>query len=77
MVRTRKSKAQRQAWWRSLSPEQQDEYIERRQSRKAELRKSRSPVQPVGFEATGVNESNRAEWMALILLKNPWFQFGD
>lgn len=31
-----RSKAQRQAWWASLTPEEQSAYIERTQQRKAE-----------------------------------------
>jgi hypothetical protein len=31
----KKTKAQRRAWWASLSPEEQDEYIVRAQERKA------------------------------------------
>jgi hypothetical protein len=31
----KKTKAQRQAWWASLSPQEQDDYIARTQERKA------------------------------------------
>ena len=68
-----RSKAERRAWWRNLSPEQQQEYIERRQSQKAEQRKNSSYVPEVtGFEATGVNPDNRAEWRELVLERNQW-----
>lgn len=68
-----KTKSERQAWWRALSPEEQEDYIKRRQAKKAAHRE-RSGYTPevTGFEATGVNPGNRAEWQALILKRNQW-----
>ena len=74
-----KTKSQRQQWWKSLSLDEQQEYIEHRQAKKAKARKL-SPPKKLKYNPTypwlteGVNESNRADWLALIHKKNPWLK---
>ena len=77
----KKSKRQRQQWWRSLTLEQQDEYIRRKQARKAEERKNSSPkklkVNPkCPWLTEGVNKTNRKQWLAMIKRENPWLKIG-
>ena len=69
-----KTKASRRAWWASLTLEQQQAYIEKRQAQKNEQRQGQSSC-PVFPEINEINESNRAEWQARIKKLNPWVQF--
>ncbi|HDY88131.1 MAG TPA: hypothetical protein ENH82_08475 [bacterium] len=75
----RQSKAERQQWWKSLSLDEQQDYIERRQAKKAEQRKNRpkrvleyNPAYP--WMTEGVNDSNREQWLRAIHKKNPWLR---
>lgn len=74
-----KSKKERQEWWRNLTPDQQQEYIEKKQAQKAERRKN-EPERVLKYNSKypwmteGVNESNRADWLAMIAKKNPWLK---
>ena len=74
-----KTKKQRQQWWKSLSLDEQQEYIERRQAKKAKQRKMRperllkyNPAYP--WLTEGVNKSNRDDWLVMIHKKNPWLK---
>ena len=75
-----KTKKQRQEWWLSLTPEEQGNYITERQRKKAKKRKKygvRNFVTPkllkkYPWYETGVNETNRQQWLAMIHKKNPW-----
>ena len=74
-----KTKKQRRQWWNSLSLDEQQEYIERRQAKKAKQRKNKPPrvlrYNPeYPWMTEGVNESNRANWLAMIHKKNPWLK---
>lgn len=77
----RKSKEQRRKWWFSLTPEQQGEYIKRRQAKKTKER-AKMPKRVQKYDekypwvTEGVNESNREQWFSLILAKNPWLCYG-
>ncbi len=72
--RRQKSKAERQAWWRSLTVQEQQDYIARRQAKKTKRRYSKRKVR--GFEASGVGPNNRRLWELFILSKNPWLDVG-
>ncbi len=74
-----KTKKQRRQWWNSLSFYQQQIYIEKRQAIKAKRHKNQSkrvlrynPEYP--WMTEGVNETNRAQWWAMIKKKNPWLK---
>ena len=62
------SKAEKRRWWFSRTLEEQQAHIAKKQAEKAKrpARESNCPVYPV------IDDSNRAEWEALILKKNPW-----
>ena len=73
------TKKERQEWWRNLTSEQQQEYIEKKQAQKAKRRENEpervlryNPKYP--WLTDGVNESNRADWLAMIHKKNPWLK---
>lgn len=75
------TKAERVAWWKSLSPQEQEAYIARRQERKTAWRKKHpakvqiyDPKYPWATE--GVSESNREQWQRTILAKNKWLDTG-
>ena len=74
-----KSKKERQKWWRNLTSEQQQEYIEKKQAQKAKRREIH-PLKELEYNpkypwmTEGVNDTNRAEWWAMILKKNPWLK---
>ena len=74
-----KTKKQRQQWWKALSLDEQQEYIERRQAKKAKQRKNK-PLRVLRYNpeypwmTEGVNESNRDDWLAMIHKKNPWLK---
>ena len=74
-----KTKKKRQQWWNNLTPEQQDQQIEKWQAQKAKVRKllpdkilEYNPEYP--WMTEGVNDTNRAEWWAMINKKNPWLK---
>ena len=74
-----KSKKERQKWWRNLTSDEQQVYIEKKQAQKAEERKDQlervlryNPKYP--WLTEGVNDTNKAEWWAMILRKNPWLK---
>ena len=74
-----KTKKQRRQWWKSLTPEQQQAYIEKRQAKKAKERKNRpkrvlryNPEYP--WLTEGVNDTNREQWKAMIRKKNSWLK---
>lgn len=64
----RLSKAQRQAWWYSLTDEQRMAYLEKKQAERSERNKGVSNCPKFGR----IDSSNREEWQSLILRKNPW-----
>jgi len=71
------TKAERVAWWKSLSPQEQEAYIARRQERKTAWRKKHpakvqiyDPKYP--WATNGIDDSNRAAWQKVILKKNQW-----
>lgn len=74
-----KTKKQRQQWWKDLTPEQQGEYIEKKQVQKAE-RRSHEPPRVLKFNpkypwrTEGVNSKNKKQWLAMIYKKNPWLK---
>ena len=68
------SKAKRQRWWNSLTPEQQEDYIEHKQELKAKKRAT-TPITNKYPEPI-ITAENRAEWEKKILSKNPWMQKG-
>jgi len=77
----KKTKAQRQEWWKNLTEEERTEYIERRQAKKAEQRAKRPPVvlkynPKYPWITEGVNKGNRERWLAMIHKKNPWLKMG-
>ena len=72
-----KTKKERQEWWRNLTFDEQQAYIEKKQAQKAERRKiypikeaEYNPKYPWSTE--GVNDTNREQWRAMIDKKNPW-----
>ena len=65
-----KTKKQRKQWWNSLTPEQQEDYIEHKQELKAKKRQT-SPITNKYPEPI-ITAENRAEWEKKILSKNPW-----
>ena len=74
-----KTKKERQKWWRNLTFDQQAKQIEKWQAQKAERRENEPPrllkynlAYP--WLTEGVNESNRADWLAMIKKKNPWLK---
>ena len=70
------TKKQRQEWWKSLSPAQKEAYIEKRQEIKTLNRKKQTPIEynkNYPWMTEGVNSSNKAQWLAMIMKKNPWF----
>jgi len=69
----RKSKAERRAWWASLTDEQRQAYIERKQAEKSQ-RRAESDYQSPCPDFPEINDSNRAEWQARIKKLNPWVQ---
>lgn len=68
----RRTKAQRRAWWYSLTDEERYAYIGKKQTIKAKNRvsypqnESNCPIFPV------ITSENREDWQELILKKNPW-----
>ena len=64
----RKTKAQRQAWWYSLTDEQRQTYIEKKQAEKAKRapRESNCPVYGPW------DDKNRHIWQEKILRLNQW-----
>ena len=76
MIKYKITKKQRQEWWKSLSPDQKEAYIKKRQDKKTLNRKKRSPirynVKDYPWLNGGVNSSNREQWLAMIKKKNPW-----
>jgi len=79
MTKRRKTKAERQRWWKNLSPQEQEAYIERRQARKTAWRK-KHPKKELAYDrrfpwaTEGVDDTNRAAWQRMILKKNPWLR---
>ena len=76
-----KTKKQRQQWWRDLTSEQQGEYIEKQQAKKAKWRSHEPPrvlkySSKYPWRTEGVNDKNRAQWLAVIHKKNPWLKTG-
>ena len=76
MARTKK---QRQQWWNSLSLDEQQEYIERRQAKKTEKRKNEPErvlkyIFKYPWTIEGVNADNKEQWLAIIHKKNPWLK---
>ena len=75
----KRTKKERQAWWKALSSEEQSKYIERRQAKKAEHRK-KHPLPALKYNSKypwsteGVNKGNRERWLAMIHKKNPWLK---
>lgn len=79
-----KTKKQRQQWWKSLTLDEQQEYIEKRQASKAKYRKNnpkqskkddyRYPSKIYPWLIEGVNDSNREQWQKMIAKKNPWLK---
>jgi len=74
-----KAKKLRQKWWRSLTPEQQGQQIIKWQAQKAKRRENiplivQKPLAGYPWLTEGVNDTNRAEWWAMILKKNPWLK---
>ena len=77
----RRTKAERQAWWNGLSPQEQQEYIERKQARKTAWREKHPKEEPAynpkyPWATNGIDDSNRAAWQKVILKKNPWLNLG-
>jgi hypothetical protein len=75
-----KTKKQRQEWWYSLTPEQQNEYITKRQAQ-TELRRSKKDrtidpkrAKKYPWLIDGVNKENRTQWVNMVLSKNPWLR---
>jgi hypothetical protein len=69
----KKSKKQRQKWWRNLSLADKEAFIAKKQAQKAKRRRNHLYTREVeGFEKTGVNPDNVEEWRKLIAAKNPW-----
>lgn len=71
------TKEQRRQWWFSLSDDEKESYIARRQQRKTEWRKLHPKKEPVydpkyPWVTLGVDDSNREQWQSVILSKNPW-----
>ena len=73
------TKKQRQQWWKLLSLDEQQAYIEKRQSKKAKRRKNQpervlkyNPEYP--WLTEGVNDKNREQWQEMIAKKNPWLK---
>ena len=75
----RTTKKERQEWWRNLTPEQQSEYIEKKQAEKAKRREN-EPERALRYNpeypwlTEGVNDSNREQWQEMIAKKNPWLK---
>lgn len=63
-----KTKADRQAWWRSLTDEQRQAYIEKKQAEKANrpARGSNCPIYGPW------DDTNRHIWREKVLRLNPW-----
>lgn len=74
-----KTKKQRRQWWNSLSLDEQQKYIERRQAKKAKQRKM-YPKPPLRYNpeypwmTEGVNADNKEQWLAMIHKKNSWLK---
>ncbi len=67
----------RRQWWNRLTPEQKENFIEKRQAQKAEYRKLNPPKELMynpqyPWMTEGVNDTNRKKWLANIKKKNPW-----
>lgn len=74
-----KSKKQHQRWWKSLTLEQQEDYIKSIQAKKAKRRQLNPPKDleydpKYPWETEGVNSKNRAQWLRMIKKKNPWMK---
>ena len=74
-----KTKKKRRQWWNRLTPEQQEKQIIKWQAQKAKSHKllpdkilKYNPEYP--WMTEGVNDTNRAEWWAMINKKNPWLK---
>ena len=58
-------------WWNNLTDDEQTAQIETWQARKSKKRRPEK-LSYFKYETTGVNASNRKEWLRVILSKNPW-----
>jgi len=74
-----KTKAERQQWWNNLTPNEKEIQIKKWQAQKAKKRKFH-PLPELEYNpkypwlTEGVNDSNRAQWWAIIKKKNPWLK---
>ena len=76
-----RTKEQRRAWWFSLSDDEQQAYIERRQEKKTAWRQKHPKKEPAynpkyPWATEGVGPGNREQWQRTILKKNPWLSPG-
>ena len=74
-----KTKRQRQQWWKSLTLEQQSQQIEKWWAQKAIKRENmplmaQDVVPGYPWLTESVNDTNKAQWMAMVLRKNPWLK---
>ena len=76
-----KTKAERRAWWLSLSDAEKDAQVKKWQRQKERRRKKRpakvqiyDPKYP--WATDGVDDSNREQWQRTILAKNKWLDTG-
>jgi len=65
----KKTKKEKQEWWNNLTPIEQEEYIKKKQTQKAEERQ-KHPVKIK--QSPEINASNKKEWLKKIVKKNPW-----
>lgn len=65
----KRTKKQRQKWWRNLSDEERDAYIKSVQKRKEINKQNQPPRESAVIEVT---PETKNAWLQKIYRKNPW-----
>jgi hypothetical protein len=76
-----KTKKERRAWWYGLTDAEKAEWIDKWQQRRELRRKKRSPKPqqisskyPWMNPGVFVDDTNREQWLSMIMRKNPWLK---